>query len=84
MRWVVASFLLLFGACASPTPPATPALDVGPGPGRTSSPSVLERAQHGLLFADGGPEGSAAPAAHPHAGHHGHHDSAAVVDAGTP
>ena len=77
--------LLMTASCASPPTPATPALGVaGPSASTSSSssPTVLERAQAGLLFADAGPDG-AAPVADPHAHHH-HHGHATPVDAGTP
>jgi len=78
--------LLMSASCASPPTPATPALEVAGHSASTSStstsPTVLERAQAGLLFADAGPDG-AAPVADPHAHHH-HHGHATPVDAGTP
>lgn len=78
--------LLMCASCASPPTPATPALDVaGPSDTTTSStPTVLERAQAGLLFVDAGPDGAAPVAADPHAHHHHHGHAAPVVDAGTP
>jgi len=86
MRALIGSLIIAAMSCASPPAPATPAVDVAAGPTATSSPSILERARQGYLFADAGPDGAAV--VDPHAGHHGHHGHhaapAPVVDAGTP
>ena len=88
MRWCVIVGLLASGCASSPPTASALEVDSSSSSADITTPSILERAQAGLLFVDGGPAGSeSADSSDPHVYHRQGSPAAPAasdVDAGTP